>query len=304
MRGWWLVLGSVGVLLAGYAADRLLYELSISIGAYPGMGFAREQSVALAFAVRLLALGWLLAAFVAVRGGTLPGASAVVAAIGVLVGIVPPLLVGLHFALQPEGLSWVYLNDASDPVWSGRTVFTPWIPIGLAVVGIVGVLASRGYPAGTQLDDLPLVVGAALLVGAAYAMDALWQAAFIQLAEGLDGCPAFMVVGLGMRLAVMVAFVVLLTSVWAEGRHLAAGIGLTAIGIVVFVVLPVIGLSAPGFPDPAPTSLAAQLDPGTTATWMAGAVLVAGIVALVRSYTEVAATPARGVVGREAFRAR
>jgi len=282
MRGIWLVAGGLGLLLAAYAMDRWLQELLVNVGTYAGGEGWRELALAIALVPRLVVLAGLAAIFLAVREGKAPWASAALVAIGALVGIGAPLLLGLHVALQPDGLPFVSLNRETAPVWDGRAVFVPWTAVGLFVVGIAGLLASRGVTLARSMSPKVIAIGAALMFAATYPLDALFEAVAIELSSGFDAYPAYLLLGLVMRLAVMVAFVALLASAVRSAPNRMVGVALLLVGMVGFAVLPLLALLTPAFPLPGEQSLTNVLDPGTAGRWMAAATVIVGAIDLLR----------------------
>ena len=291
MRGVWLGAGSIALLVVAYVADRWLLEISINIGTYAGGNGWQELGLATSLLIRLLLLVGLVAIFMTLRDGRTTSGSWAVVGIGALLGLVPPLMVGLHIAMQPNGLPFVFLNTETTPLWSGTGVFLLWTGIGLLVLGVAGLLAARGNLRGASVPPMGLAIGAAVLVVLAYPIDELFQASAIELASGFEAYPAFLLVSLTMRIGVMVGFVVLLSSLLERAPSLTGGAALLVVGIVGFLVLPMVGLLATPFPRPGDESLAAALDPGTAGRWMAGASLVVGAFELWRSRREPASAP-------------
>lgn len=285
MRGVWLVIASIGVLVAAYAADRWLWHINMQIGTFGRAEGWHELALAVALAFRLVLLATLAALFVAMRQGTPRWASWAMIAIGGLVGIVPPLAVGIHIALAPGGLPFVMLNQETAPLWDGRGVFLLWTAVGLLMIGVVSLPAARRKAITPTLPPLVLAIGAALLFVASYAVDGMFRASAIELASGVDAYPAYMLVALGMRIGVMAALVVLLGSVLERRPSRMGGAALIALGVIGFAVLPIIGLQSfdrGGIGDGGSFAL----DPGTSGRWLAGAVLIAGAVELLRRPSE------------------
>jgi hypothetical protein len=298
MRGMWLVAGSLGLVAVAYLADRWLQEILINVGIYGGSNGWRELGLAVSLLSRIILLAGLAAVFMALRARRVGWASGAIVGIGALAGLAPPVILGIHIAL-PEGLPFVILNNETAPVWSGSAAFLPWTAIGLLVIGLVAMVASRGTAFCTAVQAPALAIGAAMLFVATYPLDALFQVLAVDLASGLDAYPAFMLVGLAGRIAVMIAFAVLLPMVMGRSPSRLGGVAMLAVGLVGFVVLPLVGLLPPTLPPPGGESLATTLDPGTAGRWMAGATLVAGVVELLRPHD---AASARADIDRDLAR--
>jgi len=127
-----------------------------------------------------------------------------------------------------------------------------------------------------------IAIGAALMFAATYPLDALFEAVAIELSSGFDAYPAYLLLGLVMRLAVMVAFVALLASAVRSAPNRMVGVALLLVGMVGFAVLPLLALLTPAFPLPGEQSLTNVLDPGTAGRWMAAATVIVGAIDLLR----------------------
>lgn len=280
MRGMWLVAMSLVALLVAYAADRGLGEIQLQIGIFGGSEGWQERGLAVALVLRLVLLGGLAAIFVTARQCVPRWASWTLIGLGLLFGIAPPIATGLHIALAPDGLPFVRLTQETAPLWDGRGVFLLWTAVGLLMIGI----ASLGAAIRASVSSPLLALGVALLFVAAYPVDALFRTLAIELAEGVDAYPAYMLVGLGMRIGVMVAFVVLLGSLLHRRPSRIGAVALLTVGVVGLAVLPVIGLQHANFWDMG-DGAGFALDPGTAGRWLAGAALVAGVLELLWSET-------------------
>lgn len=285
MRGVWLVATSIGGLGVAYAADRWLGEIQMQIGIFGGSEGWRELGLAVALVFRLVLLGALVVIFVTAGRGVSRWASWTIIGIGVIFGVAPPLTLGVHIALAPGGLPFVFLNSETAPLWDGRGVFLLWTAVGLLMIGIASLRARHGNAIRAPLPPLVLVIGAALLFVVSYPVDALFRTLAIELAEAIDAYPAYMLVGLGMRIGVMAAFVVLLSSLLHRRPSRIGVVALLAVGVVGFAVLPVIGLPQANFWDMGDEA-AFALDPGTAGRWLAGAALVTGVIQLLRRSSE------------------
>ncbi len=295
MRGVWLVIVSIGALVAAYAADRWLWHIDMQIGIFGGSEGWRELGLAVALVFRLVLLATLAALFVAMRHGTPRWAAWAMIGFGGLFGIAPPLALGIHIALAPGGLPFVMLNQETAPLWDGRGVFLLWTAVGLLMIGVASLRGAHRVAITASIHPLVLAIGAALLFVVSYPVDALFQASAIELAFGVDAYPAYMLVGLGMRIVVMAAVVVLLGSLLGRSPSRIGGVALLAVGVVGFAVLPIIGLQQVdrwAIGDGAHFAL----DPGTSGRWLAGAALVAGAIELLRRRQRTE-TPTRLEVG-------
>jgi hypothetical protein len=293
VRGIAPVVGSVGLLVAAYVGDRWLRHVLINVGIYGGAEGWQELGLAGSLLIRLVLLAGLVAVFVFLRSWPAPWAAWVVGGLGALLGIAPPLVFGLHISLLPDGLPGVFVTDVTEPVWFPPTaIFLQWTAIGLVAVALAAALAPHGTAGGLSAGPRR-AIGAALLLMITYPIDDLFQSLAIDLASGFDAYPAYMIVGLSARLAVMAGFVVLLSSAIAAPRRTSGG-ALVAIGLVGFLVLPMVGLLGTPFPPPGEELFAAAVDPGTAGRWMAGAILVVGAFELSRAGRKPAPGIARG----------
>ncbi len=283
MRGLKLVAVSLGALVVAYAADRWLGEIQMQIGIFGGSEGWQERGLAVALGFRLVLLAVLAVVFVATRKGIARGASWTMIGIGVIVAIVPPLAVGVHIALAPDGLPFVRLTQETAPLWDGRGVFLLWTGVGVLMIGI----ASLGAAIRASVSSPILALGVALLFVAAYPVDALFRTLAIDLAEGVDAYPAYMLVGLGMRIGVMAAFVVLLGTLLQRRPSRVGAAALLVVGVVGLAALPVIGLQQANFWDMG-GGAGFALDPGTAGRWLAGGALVVGVIELLRSVSQAA----------------
>jgi hypothetical protein len=127
-----------------------------------------------------------------------------------------------------------------------------------------------------------LVGGAVLLFVGTYLVDAAFQAAGVDLAGSMDAYPRWAGIGLGSRLVVMAALGLLLAAVAARVIGRGAGTALLSIGLLGFVVLPIVALQEPVTAGRSTESLATALGPGTIGRWLAGAILVVGAIAVLR----------------------
>lgn len=290
MRGVWLVAASIGALVLAYLADRWLGHVQLQIGIFGGSEGWREQALAIALLGRVVMLAVLAAIFVGMRRGAPRWAAWALIGIGALVGIAPPVLVGLHIALLPGGLPFVHLNLETAPLWDGRGVYLLWTAVGLLTIGIAGVLRARGTSIADSVPPVVLAVGAALLFALTYPVDDLFRTSAIELAEGLDAYPVYMVVGIGARVVVMAAVFVLLGAQMGGAPSRVSAVVLLVVGAVGLAVLPIMGLLRADFWAMG-DGAAFALDPGTAGRWLAAGILVAGVIGLLRRPTE-AVTPA------------
>ncbi len=285
MRGVWLVAAGIGALVVAYAADRWLGHIQMQIGIFGGSEGWREQALAVALLGRVVMLAVLAAIFVGMRRGGPRGAAWTLIGIGVLVGIAPPVLVGIHIALAPGGLPFVMLNQETAPLWDGRGVYLLWTAVALLVIGVAGVLRGRGASLMGPIPPVAVAIGAALLFAMSYPVDELARTSAIELAQSADAYPVYVLVGIGARVGVMAAVFVLLGSQLSGATSRTSAVVLIAVGAVGLAVLPVIGLQQADFWDMG-DGVGFALDPGTTGRWLAAGILAAGVIGLLRRPTE------------------
>jgi hypothetical protein len=271
-----VVAGCIGLLVAAYVADRWLLEIQMNVGSFGGTAGWLEIGLVASLVPRLLLLGGLAAVLSAVRASGHRVGSAVALAIGAIAGVVPSLLLGVHVAMQPDGLPFFEMSVETAPIWSGTGAFLPWVGIGLATVGLVGIVTARRSDRRGSLRPAVVAGGAVIAFGATYLLDEAFASQAIGLATGLEDYPAFIALGLAIRAAVMIAIILALSLAVTHGFDRATTLALVGIGLLGFVVLPTAGLFADPFPVPTADSLAATLDPGTAGRWLAGGLLVAG----------------------------
>ncbi len=190
-------------------AERLdafpMYSL-VGIGARVGVMASvfsegwREQALAVALLGRVVMLAVLAAIFVGMRRGGPRWAAWALIGIGTLVGIAPPVLVGIHIALAPGGLPFVMLNQETAPLWAGRGVYLLWTAVDLLMIGVAGVLRARGASFAGSIPPVAIAIGAALLFALSYPVDELARTSAIELAESADAYPVYVVVGIGARI--------------------------------------------------------------------------------------------------------
>jgi hypothetical protein len=291
MRGWWIVAGSLGLLGVAYAADRWIRVIDTNVSIYGTAESWRELGMAVALGGRLLLLIGIVAIFVALRVRAVAGwVVPVIVAIGAVLAMVMPILVGVALAL-PEGLAFVYLTDATEPLLSGGAVFVPWVSAGLLAVGIAARLPGRDRSWGPARARI-LVLGAVLLFFATYLLDDLFRAAGMELASSIAAYPQWAGIGLVSRLVVMSALAVLLIAAAHGEIRPSQGALLLAMGLAGFVVLPIVALVVGPAPRLFDETLAGTLDPGTAGRWMAGGMVVTATLALARPGIGRSATPA------------
>lgn len=285
MRGVWLVAAGIGALVVAYGADRRLGHIQMQIGIFGGSEGWREQALAVALLGRVVMLAVLAAIFVGMRRVGPRWAAWALIGIGTLVGIAPPVLVGIHIALAPGGLPFVMLNQETAPLWDGRGVYLLWTAVGLFMIGVAGVLRARGASLAGSIPPVAVAIGAALLFALSYPVDELARTSTIELAESADAYPVYVVVGIGARIGVMAAIVALLGSQMRGVTSRISAVVLLVVGAVGLAVLPVIGLQLANFWDMG-DGAGFVLDPGTAGRWLAAGILAAGLIGLLRRPTE------------------
>jgi hypothetical protein len=279
VRGWWLVIGSIVVLVGAYAGDRWLEGIRLDVRLYAGSQGTAALGLAGSLGTRLALLVALAVIAVATRGSP-RWVPITLLAIGALVGIAPTPLFFLQAGLPGGPL--VTAPSFTMPLFEGFGILLPWTAAGLAVIGIMNVAPTRGSVISASITLVAVVGGAVLLFAGSYLADELYQGLGRELASSFDAFPALMLTGLVSRLAVMAVFLALAVSAAMRQRSRNEGLALLAIGLVGFVVLPIVALQEPVTAGRPAESLATALGPSTIGRWMAGAILVVGAIAVLR----------------------